>query len=338
MGRFPGRRLFLALPPEAAHRLAGTLLGMPLPWQRIGGRAPDDPRLHVTLAGIPLKNPIGLAAGFDKGCAHLGALGRLGFGYVVGGTVTRRPRRGGPKPRIVRDPAAGSMVNAMGLPNPGAEAVAKTLGRSERTAPRLVSLADEGVEEALAALGALEPLVDGFELNASSPNAGWRHETAHLAELLRTLRNRTDKPIFVKLPPFESDHGRRGVLEMAVAAHETGASGLTCSNTRPVEEPRLPSGRGGLSGRPLYARTTAIVREVRAVTGGALPINACGGIFTAADALACIEAGATTIQIYTGMIYEGPAIVGSIAGGLARALARRGEDLASLVGSANQAG
>ena len=122
-----GRPLFFALPPEAAHRVAGGLLALPLPWERIGGSAPEDPRLRVTIAGIPIANPIGLAAGFDKPCAHLGTLGRLGFGYVVGGTVTNRPRRGHPKPRIVRHPHEGALVNAMGMPNPGAAAVFRVL-------------------------------------------------------------------------------------------------------------------------------------------------------------------------------------------------------------------
>src|SRR5438309_1751459 len=136
-----GRPLFFSLPPEAAHRLATRLLGLPLPWARIGG-ASNDPGLAVTLAGIPLRNPVGLAAGFDKTCGHLDALGALGFGYVVGGTITRASRTGNPKPRIARYPARRSMVNAMGLPNPGAEAAARNVARtSEGPAPRFVSLA-----------------------------------------------------------------------------------------------------------------------------------------------------------------------------------------------------
>ena len=100
------------------------MLGLPLPWRRIG-RAVDDPALVTDLAGLRLRNPIGLAAGFDKSCAHLDALGELGFGYVVGGTITRAARAGNPKPRIARDRARRSMVNAMGLPNPGAEPAAR---------------------------------------------------------------------------------------------------------------------------------------------------------------------------------------------------------------------
>ena len=121
-----GRRVFFSMDPERSHLLALRLLGLPLPWPRIGG-AVDDPALSTTLAGIPLRNPVGLAAGFDKTCAHLDALGSLGFGYVVGGTVTRAPRRGNLHRRIARDPARRALVNAMGMPNPGAEAVARMM-------------------------------------------------------------------------------------------------------------------------------------------------------------------------------------------------------------------
>jgi dihydroorotate dehydrogenase len=328
-----GRRLFFALPPEAAHRLAGWMLSLPLPWDRIGGDA-ADPRLQVDLAGVRLANPIGLAAGFDKRCAHLDALGELGFGYVVGGTVTRRPRMGHQKPRIVRASRDRALVNAMGMPNPGADEAARRLQGRPRTAPRFVSLADEQLEDVLAAARVLEPFVDGFELNASSPNATWRHETSHAAEVVAALSGTTAKPVAVKLPRFENDADRGAVLDMAVAVRSAGAAALTCSNTRPVPEPRLAMGRGGLSGAPLAAGTPDIVRAVRAATGGEVPISATGGIATPEEALACLEAGATTVQLYTGLLYEGPGIVGSLVGGLSEALRRRGTDMAGLVGAA----
>src|SRR5919201_379340 len=126
--RSVAKPLLFALPPEAAHRVAHRLLGLPLPWERIGG-AVHDPGLNVVMSGIELANPIGLAAGFDKTGRHVDALGRLGFGYVVAGTFTRRPRRGNPRPRIVRSPGRLAIVNVMGLPNPGAEAAARILAR-----------------------------------------------------------------------------------------------------------------------------------------------------------------------------------------------------------------
>ena len=331
-----GRPLFFSLPPEAAHRLAVRMLGWPLPWEKIGG-ASRDGRLRVTLAGVELANPIGLAAGFDKTGRRLGALGRIGFGYVVGGTFTRSPRRGSAKPRIARNPARRSMVNSMGLPNPGAEEAARTLAREPRTAPRFASIGDEAVDDALAAHALLEPHVDAVELNASCPNVSWgrdRDNEAHLAALLHELGARRAKPLFVKLPPFSSEVERQVVLALARIAQEGGADGLTCSNTRPIEDPRLATGAGGLSGRDLFERTPLIVRDVREATGGELPINACGGVFTTADALACIEAGATTVQVYSGLVYEGPRIVGAITSGLAAKLLERGVVVAELVGRA----
>jgi dihydroorotate dehydrogenase len=319
------RPLFFALDPETAHRVALALLGLPLPWRSIGG-AEIDLRQGLTLAGIPLRSPIGLAAGFDKSLARLDALGRLGFGYVVGGTITREPRAGNPRPRVLRDRADGALTNAMGLPNPGVEAAARTLEGSRRTAPRLVSVADEAVPDAVAVVERLAPLADGLELNASCPNVSWgrdRDQEAHLADLLDAFAARTDRPVFVKLPPFATAVEREVVLALARIAWEHGAAGLTCSNTLPVSDERLSTGAGGRSGRPLAARTPAIVAEVVAATDGSLPVNACGGVGSPEDVLACLEAGATTVQLYTALIYEGPGIVGELTATLARVLADR---------------
>ena len=329
------RPLFFALPPEAAHRLAQRLLGLPLPWERLGGVDPD-PSLRLELAGIALANPIGLAAGFDKTGAHLDSLWRLGFGYVVGGTFTRRARRGNVKPRIIRYPGRASMVNAMGLPNPGAEDAARTLSAARTTRPRFASLADQDLPDVVETHGLLEPHVDAVELNVSCPNVSWgrdRDNEAHLGALLAELASRRTKPLFVKLPPFRTDVEREVVLALAGIAQSGGADGLTCSNTVPVRATRLSMGRGGLSGRAVFDGTLENIVEIRRLTGGELPLNACGGVFTSQDALACIEAGATTVQVYTGLVFRGPGIVGELTSGLARALRGRGSDLAALVGT-----
>ena len=335
-----GRPLFFALPPETAHRVAGVTLALPLPWRRIGG-AVDDPRLEASLAGIPLRNPVGLAAGFDKTCAHLGALGELGFGYVVGGTVTRAPRDGNARPRIVRYPSKASMANAMGLPNPGAEIAAAHLANAcHSTAPRVVSLADEAVEDALAAFELLEPLVDAVELNASCPNVSWgrdRDNETHLRDLVAGMRARSEGPLFVKLPPFTEPVERDVVLALARIAQDAGASGITCSNTRLVGEPRLSVGVGGLSGRSLWERTVPIVADVHAATGGAMAINACGGVWTADDVVACLEAGASTVQIYSALIFQGPGVVGALCRATARTLHERGASVFDLTGASEPA-
>jgi dihydroorotate dehydrogenase len=323
-----GRRLFFSLSPETSHRLAGRLLDLPIPWDVIGG-ASTDPVLERTVAGLTLRNPVGLAAGFDKRCSHLGALGALGFGYVVGGTLTSAPRDGNPKPRIVRYPERSSMTNAMGLPNPGVAAVAEELsGRDGSPAARLVSLADEEVQAVARNLELLLPNVDGFELNASCPNVSWGRDDdteTHLRRLLSAVLERDGKPLFVKLPPFVTRPEREAVLALASVAVETGADGVTCSNTRPVADPRLSTGHGGLSGRALFADTLRIVGDVREALGADIPVHACGGVAGAEDAVACLDAGATTVQIYSALIYEGPGVVGSITRGLAGALRARAD-------------
>src|SRR5205823_5706237 len=238
--------------------------------------------LEIDLAGIRLRNPVGLAAGFDKSCRVVTSLGEIGFGYVVVGTVTRRPRKGNPKPRILRRPASLSIVNSMGLPNRGAEYAARRLRAARRTTAVLVSLADEEVEDVVAAHALLEPLADGIELNVSSPNAPWRRErdnVAHLRRLLEALGPLRRKPLFVKLPPFHAQDDRERVMAMARLALDAALEGVTCSNTIPVEEPRLAKGSGGLSGKPLFADTVRAVSEIREATGGRLAVNACGGIF-----------------------------------------------------------
>jgi dihydroorotate dehydrogenase len=291
------------------------VLSLPLPWERIGG-AVRDPSLEVSLCGIPLANPIGLAAGFDKTCGHLDALGRLGFGFVVGGTITGAAREGNAKPRIVRAPRRRAIVNAMGLPNPGADAAARRLTRAPRTAPRFASVADEELPRAVETVTLLAPHVDGIELNASSPNAPWRHDPEHMARLLEAFAARTDRPVLLKLPPFTSDEDRAAVLDLAREAVDAGARGLVCSNTIAVAEPRLAAGRGGVSGGPLTELTPRIVADVAAATGGSVPIVGCGGVFTSADVRRCLDAGATAVQLYTGLIYRGPGIVGELTRGL----------------------
>jgi dihydroorotate dehydrogenase len=321
-----GRPLFFSLPPETAHRVAGALLELPFarPLASRAARSTPDSALVVQMGDLSFANPIGLAAGFDKTCSHLGALGRLGFGYVVGGTITRSARAGNAKPRIARSPATRSMVNAMGLPNPGAAAAARNLQRDHPSVPRFVSVADEAVDDALGAFDLLLPHADGIELNASCPNVSWgrdRDDEEHLKTLITAMRQRTAKPLLVKLPPFVTEVERRVVLALASIAQEAGADALTCSNTRTVADGRLAAGAGGLSGKALWPHTARIVAEVRAATGETMPVNACGGIFTADDALTCLQAGAATVQVYSALIYRGPGVAGSLARGLSRSLA-----------------
>ena len=318
--RSVARPLLFALPPETSHRVASAALALPLPWRAISG-AVDAPALRTDLSGIPLANPIGLAAGFDKDARMVRGLTRLGFGYIVIGTVSRESRGGNPKPRIVRSPAEGSLTNAMGIPNDGVEAVAARLAGRTVPTPVFASIADEEPDDVVAVYERLAPLVVACELNVSSPNSPWRHSgrdnAEHLRVVMGALSARRLGPLFVKLPPFRSEAERSEVLELARIAVDGGADGLTCANTWPVAEPRLSTGRGGLSGAPLRGHTPRMIEALRDGFPD-LPINASGGIMGPADASACLEAGATTVQVYTGFIYGGPRLLRDLTTGISR--------------------
>ena len=315
------RPLLFRLPPEAALRVADAALAVRPVWRayarQLGGAANV---LERTVAGVPLRNPIGLAAGLDKQCAYLDSLGDLGFGYVVGGTVTRHPRPGNPKPRVLRLPERESLVNSLGFPSDGLDAVAARLRRrSSGPAPVFVSIAALEEEDTEACLTALEPLVSGVELNISSPNTqGLRRfqEPQALRALLERLNVRRTKPLFVKLPPYADDAGREQVLQLLGVCVATGVSGVTAINTVPVEEPRLAMGRGGLSGRAVLDDMLRIIPELRREAGPELIINACGGIATSGDVRRALDAGADTVQLYTAMVYGGPGVAGAICRGL----------------------
>jgi len=320
-----GRPLLFALPAEGAHRAAKAMLGLPLPWSAIGG-AKSDPGLEVDIAGLRLRNPVGLAAGFDKDCSRLDALVGLGFGYVMGGTVTLAPRPGNPKPRVARYRSRRSLVNAMGFPNVGARAATANLLRSTNS-PKLVSISGSTPDEIVALFEQVAPAVDGVELNVSCPNVRWGRDVdteALVRAVLPRLRGRGKKALFVKLPPYRSAPEREAILTLVKIGVDGGIDAITASNTLPIEAPEMSIGTGGLSGRDIFPDTVRIVADLFRETHGAIPINACGGIFDAHDAIECIRAGATTVQIYTGFVYEGPRVVRTILQGLMRALPYRG--------------
>jgi len=297
-------------------RFLWSLLSAPLRFQ--------DLRLQLSMAGIALRNPVGLAAGYDKDCRFLDSMLSLGFGYVVGGTVTWEPRPGNPKPRVARHPAQLSLVNAMGFPSLGARRIARELARYEnRQDAVLVSIAGLTIEEFVSCHRLLEPLVDGIELNISSPNTqGLRvfQEPASFRQLVERLNQGRQKPLFVKLPPYYNDEDRNKVLELTRLCLKLGVEGVTAINTKRVAQPELRVGAGGLSGKLLFDDMLRTVKEVYRETGGKLIINACGGIFTAQDALMALQAGARSVQVLTALVYEGPAVAKNINKGLVRLL------------------
>ena len=315
------RPLLFRLPAETAQKVAEKALRRQAVWKPLHfAFQVRDRRLESTLCGIPLSNPVGLAAGFDKDCEMIPSLASLGFGYLTVGTVTAQPRPGNPKPRLFRDAGESSLINAMGFPGKGLVPAARKLElyrSSGSRVPIVVSISGVTVEEIVRCHRRLEALADAVEVNISSPNtAGLRlfHEPDALTELLDAVNEARHRPLIVKLPPYpapsvpadEFARSRDLLMALARVCEAQGVDGLTVANTRPTVDSRLAVGSGGLSGRPVFSRMIEMVRDVRAEVGDDMTINACGGVFTGEDALASIRAGATTVQTYTGFVYRGP--------------------------------
>ena len=320
------RPLLFLLPAEAAQKAADLALRQRYVWRAV---APSlrvrDERLRVQWCGHSLVNPVGLAAGYDKGCELLPSLAALGFGYLTCGTVTEGPRSGNRKPRLFRRVRQRALVNALGFPNKGLEAAARRLERSRERlggTPVAVSVSGTSADEMVGCHRRLEPLVDAVELNISSPNtAGLRlfHEPPALTELIGQGNEKRSKPLIVKLPPYPSANGsesgeraREGAVALAKVCLTEGVDSVTVANSRPVIDARLSTGAGGLSGVPIFEEMIRMVADVRSEVGDRLAINACGGIFTGRDAWKALRAGASTVQLYTGLVYRGPSVVRAI--------------------------
>lgn len=327
------------LHPETATDQGARALRARFVWKAVEPSL-DETRAPVSLprrlSRFNLRNPIGLAAGLDKRCDRLDSLACLGFGYVIGGTVTPRPQPGNKKPRLIRNAKEESVINALGFPSDGLDAAADRLeSRRPTNASVLVSVAALDEQEAADCLSRLEPVVNGVEVNISSPNtAGLRrfHEPEALRCLLGALNAVREKPLFVKIPPYKRDDDveRERVLRLVRVCREEGADAVTAANTIPVEDKRLAAGRGGLSGRPILGHMLAMLPEVRLELGADVGLNACGGVASADDARRALSAGADTVQLYTALIFQGPGLVEEICAGLRTNPARVAEPRAAL--------
>jgi dihydroorotate dehydrogenase len=340
-------RLLHLLPPETAHRAAIRLL----PW--LPGRAlPARPRLRVRLAGLDLPHPLGLAAGFDKNGEAFAALLRQGFAGVEVGTVTPRPQPGNPRPRLFRLAEDGALINRLGFNSEGLEALASRLGGRDPTRGVVgVNLginkdAPDPLADYLQGLERCYPLADYLTVNVSSPNtpglrALQRRDAldallAGLSAARARLARATGltKPLFLKIAPDLTPEDEEGIAELVVAR---GLDALIVGNTtlaRPAGlRSRFAAEAGGLSGRPLFAPSTHLLARFAARLGGRVPLIGVGGIASGADAYAKIRAGATALQLYTALIYQGPRLVDRILAELDALLARDGfASLAEAVG------
>ncbi len=337
-----------ALEPETAHRLTLWLLRL--------GLAPIrppvlDPILAQTLWGRRFASPVGLAAGFDKDGEAVDALVGLGFGFVEIGSVTLRPQPGNPPPRLFRLVEDEAVINRMGVNNRGVAALrARLQARHARPlAPLGINLglnrdAEDAAADYAESAAALAPFADYLVVNVSSPNTPGLRDLQgpdRLGPILHRIRTRLAEsgevapPLLVKVAPDLGAGHCRAIIDTALAE---GAQGLIVSNTTTARPPGLKSPyraeTGGLSGRPLFGPSTVMLTEMRRLTRGRIPLIGVGGIASADDAYAKIRAGASLIQLYTALVYQGPGLIQRICEGLVQRLKADGfASIAEAVGA-----
>lgn len=314
------RPVLFTLDAEKAHHLGmAGLKAMPVAMAKSWRSNAKAERMSTTVAGLTFPNPVGLAAGLDKNAEALVGLFGLGFGFVEVGTVTPRPQSGNPLPRIFRIPEHTALINRLGFNNQGmAEMKARLERLAWRPAPVGVNIGknkdtpnERAVEDYVACAETVGPLGDYVVVNLSSPNTpGLRQlqEPEALAAILSAVKAKVGaKPLFLKIAPDLGDEAVDAVVDVV---RSTGVTGLICTNTtitRPFEHPTAKE-TGGLSGKPVFQRSTEVLKRAFKRSEGKLPIIGVGGVFDGDDAFAKIAAGASLVQIYTGFIYGGPGL------------------------------
>ncbi len=337
------RKILFGFPPEDVHYFSMNLLrsgcqaGL---LRRIisAGFQYQDPSLEKEVFGLQFKNPIGLGAGFDKNALYLQELEALGFGFVEIGTVTPKPQPGNDKPRLFRLPKDKALINRMGFNNNGVKAVAARLqqwkqANEHKPQPMIiggnigknkVTPNEEAWKDYELCFNELFDWVDYFVVNVSSPNTPGLRELQEKDSLrkilahLQTLNHShtTPKPLLLKIAPDLTPSQLDDIIDLSF---EVQLDGLVATNTTISREGLQTTaatietiGAGGLSGKPVRQRSTEVVRYITQQTGGKIPVIASGGIFTGADATEKFHSGAALVQVWTGFIYEGPAIVKKI--------------------------
>jgi dihydroorotate dehydrogenase len=290
-------------------------------------------KLAVNLFGLTFKNPVGLAAGFDKDAQFFNEMGALGFGFVEIGTVTPLPQEGNPKPRLFRLKSDAAIINRMGFNNEGVTAVAKRLAKRKMSDNLIIggnigknkwTPNEKANDDYIKVFKELYPYVDYFAVNVSSPNTEnlrALQDKEPLMKLLGELKRlnielQRPKPILLKIAPDLSNDQLDDIVEIALSLPLDGiiATNTTISRQGLITSPEVVSeiGAGGLSGKPLTKRSTEVIRYLNQKLGGSIPIIGVGGIHSTEDALEKLAAGASLIQLYTGFIYEGASLIADI--------------------------
>lgn len=341
------RPVLFRIQPERVHGMVAGLLSLlfSIPgiaflvkkWYSI-----NDRRLERTLWGLRFSNPVGIAAGFDKEARLYNHLANFGFGHVEIGTVTPLGQKGNPKPRLFRLPADNALINRMGFNNEGADAVVHNLKKNKpkviiggNIGKNTLTPADQAVKDYCSCFSALFDHVDYFVVNVSCPNIAGLSKLQDKDELMSLLTavqrlnagRPVRKPILLKISP-DLTHGQ--LDEVIEIVTETGLDGIVATNTSTRREGLTTDaemikaiGNGGLSGVPLRTKSTNTIAYLHKKSEGKIPIVAVGGIFSAADALEKLEAGASLVQVYTGFIYEGPGLARRINKAILRKADRR---------------
>jgi dihydroorotate dehydrogenase len=330
-------RFFLFLfSPEKAHKISVALIKIILriPLLRLFlAKEVVNEKLAVNLFGLTFKNPVGLAAGFDKDARFFSEMGALGFGFVEIGTVTPLPQEGNPKPRLFRLKSDSAIINRMGFNNEGVAAVAKRLAKRKISDNLIIggnigknkwTPNEKANEDYIKVFKELYPFVDYFAVNVSSPNTEnlrALQDKEPLLKLLGELKRLniellSPKPILLKIAPDLSNDQLDDIVEIALSLPLDGiiATNTTISRQglRTSQEVVSEIGAGGLSGKPLTKRSTEVIRYLNQKLGGVIPIIGVGGIHSTEDALEKLAAGASLIQLYTGFIYEGASLIADI--------------------------
>ncbi len=302
------RPFLFRLSPDGAHEISMKVFEKGRLWRLVSPAfSYDDERLRSCLLGLDLNSPVGLAAGYDKDATIMTAMESLDFGFVTLGSVMGKAYPGNRWPRLVRKEEDLGLVNAMGLNSLGVDAVVETVKKARPCIPRIGSVAGYSIDECIRVIRLLQPYVDAIEVNTSSPTfkGSWSQDLGRVQELLERVKGVTLRPTLVKIPPYADERSRNGAFNIAVVSQKMGF-GITAANSRPVNEPSLSKGYGGLSGRPIIQTTKRVVRDISMEFGGKTTLVACGGIFTGRDVFELIGLGADACEVLTSLAYRGP--------------------------------
>ncbi len=324
------------MPPEAAHYFTCSMLKMMRKTPGVShlfNKLYDyqHPSLEKEVFGLKFKNPVGLAAGFDKNALMVDELASLGFGFVEIGTLTPLPQEGNPQPRLFRLPADKSLINRMGFNNEGVKTAVEKLRKRKSTVliggnigKNKITSNEQAISDYEICYDALYEVVDYFVVNISSPNTpGLRElqEKEPLKKLLSALKMKNDarpkpKPLLLKIAPDLSSHQLDDIVEICLDLKMDGIIATNTTISREGLQTKKQTvekyGAGGLSGKVLKKRSTEVIRYLHQKTKGKIPIIGVGGIASPKDALEKLEAGASLVQLYTGFIYEGPGLIREI--------------------------